>query len=66
MDTGQREFYGSMWDYIIHITKILFLIHVKILKCVGKNICTQFGLEIKLEKPYECQSSGIPKDHHSP
>jgi hypothetical protein len=66
MDTGRREFYISVWDYVIHITEVLFLIQVKILEYVDKKICTQFGLEIKLEEPYECQSSVIPKDHHSP
>lgn len=37
MDTGQREYYSSMWDYIIHITEILFLIQVTVLKRVGKK-----------------------------
>jgi len=61
MDTGQREFYSSMWDYVIHITEVLFLIQVKILEYVGKKICTQFGMKLNSKSPMNASPVSYPK-----
>jgi hypothetical protein len=39
----RQEFYSSMWDYVVHITEVLFFIQVKIPKCVGKKICIDWN-----------------------